>query len=226
MDFWGQHFNIAEKLSIQWKKLVRQPQKQPQLQWKPWKRPIRPPEISKPKLIRYKLKQDEFKSSLSTFYVWRLECLAVTFYKKPRDCNTLPRAWPHKWRSWGSSGSRLLCPFKSGELNLRSWKEIWCGCHLFQGKFLLYINLFQPFSSLVNRVSQHVSNYSISENGSIEALQEADSVHRAVTELTSRISQELRMKIVELQSFSPDELGNIPRRSNQMLIISSCKTSS
>jgi len=34
-------------------------------------------------------------------------------------------------------------------------------------------------------------------------------------ELTMRISQELRLKVTELQSFSPDELGNIPKRSNQ-----------
>lgn len=49
-------------------------------------------------------------------------------------------------------------------------------------------------------------------NVSLEALRESEEVHLKVLTMTTRISEELRFRITELQSFSPDELGNIPRR--------------
>jgi hypothetical protein len=52
-------------------------------------------------------------------------------------------------------------------------------------------------------------------NVSLEALREAEEVQRKVATMTARISEELRVRITELQSFSPDELGNIPRRREQ-----------
>ena len=45
-----------------------------------------------------------------------------------------------------------------------------------------------------------------------EALSETESIAAKVTEMTSRIEVELRMKVTEMQSFSPEEMGNIPRR--------------
>ena len=49
-------------------------------------------------------------------------------------------------------------------------------------------------------------------NVSLDALRESEEVHRKVETMMTRISEELRIRITELQSFSPDELGNIPRR--------------
>ena len=44
------------------------------------------------------------------------------------------------------------------------------------------------------------------------ALSESEAVYERVLQLTTRITVELRTKVKELQSFSPDELGNIPRK--------------
>lgn len=49
-------------------------------------------------------------------------------------------------------------------------------------------------------------------NVSLDSLRESEEVHRKVSAMMIRISEELRVRITELQSFSPDELGNIPRR--------------
>jgi hypothetical protein len=55
-------------------------------------------------------------------------------------------------------------------------------------------------------------------NVSLEALRESEEVHLKVLTMTTRISEELRFRITELQSFSPDELGNIPRRCNYTFV--------
>ena len=52
-------------------------------------------------------------------------------------------------------------------------------------------------------------------NVSLDALRESEDVHRKAVTMMTRISEELRIRITELQSFSPDELGNIPRRCEQ-----------
>ena len=44
------------------------------------------------------------------------------------------------------------------------------------------------------------------------ALSESERVYERVLETTTKITLELRAKVKELQSFSPDELGNIPRK--------------
>ena len=53
-------------------------------------------------------------------------------------------------------------------------------------------------------------------NVSLDALRESEEVHRKVETMMTRISEELRIRITELQSFSPDELGNIPRKSEKL----------
>ena len=45
-----------------------------------------------------------------------------------------------------------------------------------------------------------------------EAFREADNVHTKVVKAFSAIKNVLWIKVKELQSFSPDELGNIPRK--------------
>ena len=47
---------------------------------------------------------------------------------------------------------------------------------------------------------------------SSEALRQASSVHGSVSNVLDRITTELRLRVRELQSFSPEELGNIPRK--------------
>ena len=44
------------------------------------------------------------------------------------------------------------------------------------------------------------------------ALQNAISVHQRVSDLFQRVTVELRQNVKEMQSFSPEELGNIPRK--------------
>ena len=44
------------------------------------------------------------------------------------------------------------------------------------------------------------------------ALRDADRVSHSVMTLSMRIQSELRVKIKEMQSFSPEELANIPRK--------------
>lgn len=45
-----------------------------------------------------------------------------------------------------------------------------------------------------------------------EALQDAEIILSRVSAMTTRIKQELGEKATELQSFAPEELGNIPRK--------------
>ena len=52
-----------------------------------------------------------------------------------------------------------------------------------------------------------------------EALTETERIAAKVSEMVMRIEVELRMKVTELQSFSPEEMGNIPRKCKQSLII-------
>ena len=47
-----------------------------------------------------------------------------------------------------------------------------------------------------------------------EALHQASTVHENVSRVLERITKELRLRVRELQSFSPEELGNIPRKRN------------
>ena len=44
------------------------------------------------------------------------------------------------------------------------------------------------------------------------ALHQADRMLNRVTAMTRKIKQDLGLKVIELQSFAPDELGNIPRK--------------
>ena len=60
-------------------------------------------------------------------------------------------------------------------------------------------------------------------NVSTDALREAEDVQLKVLAMTSKISDELRARITELQSFSPDELGNIPRRCKYFCIFTALK---
>lgn len=45
-----------------------------------------------------------------------------------------------------------------------------------------------------------------------EALRQATTVHQSVMEIFEKITQDLRSETREMQSFSPEELGNIPRK--------------
>ena len=45
-----------------------------------------------------------------------------------------------------------------------------------------------------------------------DALQQAERILNRVTAMTRKIKEELGLKAIELQSFAPDELGNIPRK--------------
>jgi hypothetical protein len=45
-----------------------------------------------------------------------------------------------------------------------------------------------------------------------DSLREAERVHAKVSELDNRITKELQARAKEMQSFSPEELGNIPRK--------------
>ena len=45
-----------------------------------------------------------------------------------------------------------------------------------------------------------------------EALAETEGIAAKVSEMVRRIEVELRMKVTEMQSFSPEEMGNIPRK--------------
>ena len=45
-----------------------------------------------------------------------------------------------------------------------------------------------------------------------DALQDAENILRRVSAMTRRIKEELGSKATELQSFAPEELGNIPRK--------------
>ena len=51
-----------------------------------------------------------------------------------------------------------------------------------------------------------------------EALDDAETILQRVSAMTSKIKQELRSKAHELQSFAPEELGNIPRKCKFVLI--------
>ena len=45
-----------------------------------------------------------------------------------------------------------------------------------------------------------------------DALQQAERILNRVTAMTRKIKEELSLKANELQSFAPEELGNIPRK--------------
>jgi hypothetical protein len=45
-----------------------------------------------------------------------------------------------------------------------------------------------------------------------DALRESERISILISELSSRIKIELRMKVTEMQSFSPEEMGNVPRK--------------
>ena len=82
-------------------------------------------------------------------------------------------------------------------------------------------NLFLTFFSL-DESKEELMNMNIALDGQGSAVSALDVAHRAlseservyerVLETTTKITLELRAKVKELQSFSPDELGNIPRK--------------
>ena len=51
-----------------------------------------------------------------------------------------------------------------------------------------------------------------------EALAETEGIAAKVSEMVRRIEVELRMKVTEMQSFSPEEMGNIPRKCESNII--------
>ena len=51
-----------------------------------------------------------------------------------------------------------------------------------------------------------------------EALAETEGIAAKVSEMVRRIEVELRMKVTEMQSFSPEEMGNIPRKCESSII--------
>ena len=48
-----------------------------------------------------------------------------------------------------------------------------------------------------------------------EALDETEEVSTRIMEMILKIQNELRIKVTEMQSFSPEEMMNVPRKSKQ-----------
>ena len=85
-----------------------------------------------------------------------------------------------------------------------------------------YIQILMPYCFSLDERKEELMHMNIALDGmaggasalevAATALSESEAVYERVLQLTTRITVELRTKVKELQSFSPDELGNIPRK--------------
>lgn len=76
-------------------------------------------------------------------------------------------------------------------------------------QYLKTLTIMNRELSRLPKVSEYAEEALLAANS---ALGESEIVAHKVLELSLRIKNELRVKVIEMQSFSPEELAHIPRK--------------
>ncbi len=128
------------------------------------------------------------------------------------DCNIL--RYDVVWVSMFIDSYKLVyCHTFVYSLYRNEWQEQ----SVLMEQYLKTLNIMNRELSRLPRVSDYAEEALLAANS---ALGESEIVAHKVLELSLRIKNELRVKVIELQSFSPEEMAHIPRKCEYYVNIS------